>query len=336
MALFGSGKRITALGRDKAAMPAAMPGVISGFGGGTFNMDGTQATPAARESQTNSVGDKALRGYAIREAAPPISEPQRVNGAPSAAAMQSRPLGGSMRQGFDYDAAMRALAGEQKRPGILPYALAAIGDALANHYGNGGGSAVAMLNQMQLDQRARADAAKAQIARWQYQDFARQNEADLGASVPFTIGRDRVQFNPSTGQSEVLYDGPEDFELYAAELGLEPGSDAYFRAVEDYVLRSSGPSAHARDKELDDYRTGNDVRMENLRFGNRQRMEGLRQGNRLETIRSRPAPLGRGGGRDAAGQGGGSLPVVSSPAEAARLPKGTRFRTPDGRVKVVP
>ncbi len=317
-------------------MAALMPGVISGYGGGTFNMDGTQATPATGELQTADMSDKALRGYAIREGLPPMPQPQQGNGAPSAATMQNRPLGSSMRQGFDYDAAMRALAGEQKRPGILPYALAAIGDALVNHYGNGGGNAVSMLNQMQLGQRARANAAQAQIAKWQYQDFARQNEADLGASAPFTIGRDRVQFNPATGQSQVLYDGAEDFELYAAELGLEPGSDGYFRAVEDYVLRSSGPSAHSRDLELDDYRTANDERMEGLRFGNRQRMEGLRQNNRLETIRARPAPAGRGGGRATAGQGGDGLPVVSSPAEASRLPKGTRFRTPDGRVKVVP
>lgn len=33
---------------------------------------------------------------------------------------------------------------------------------------------------------------------------------------------------------------------------------------------------------------------------------------------------------------GGNLPVVNSPEEARRLPSGTRFRTPDGREKVVP
>ncbi|MEP0323319.1 hypothetical protein [Bauldia litoralis] len=32
----------------------------------------------------------------------------------------------------------------------------------------------------------------------------------------------------------------------------------------------------------------------------------------------------------------GDVPVVNSPAEAARLPSGTVFRTPDGRTKVVP
>jgi hypothetical protein len=34
--------------------------------------------------------------------------------------------------------------------------------------------------------------------------------------------------------------------------------------------------------------------------------------------------------------GGGDIPTVQSPAEAMRLPRGTKFRTPDGRIKVVP
>lgn len=33
---------------------------------------------------------------------------------------------------------------------------------------------------------------------------------------------------------------------------------------------------------------------------------------------------------------GGDLPTVSTPEEAAKLPPGSRFRTPDGRVKIVP
>ena len=40
-------------------------------------------------------------------------------------------------------------------------------------------------------------------------------------------------------------------------------------------------------------------------------------------------------GAAGAGSGGGALPTVRTPAEAAKLPKGTRFRTPDGRIKVV-
>jgi hypothetical protein len=37
-------------------------------------------------------------------------------------------------------------------------------------------------------------------------------------------------------------------------------------------------------------------------------------------------PRSRGGG------GGGALPVVSSPDQARKLPAGTKFKTPDGRV----
>lgn len=162
----------------------------------------------------------------------------------------------------------------------------------------------------------------------------------LDASKPFTIGRDRVQFDPVTGQSSVVFNGPQDFELYAAELGLEPGTPEYFAAVEDFVLRSSGPSAHERDLELDDFRTENDAELEGLRQTNRERMEGLRQTNRekLEGTRQRnrltvrTTPPARAVGRG----GGDNLPVVSTPAEARRLPSGTRFRTPGGKVKVVP
>jgi hypothetical protein len=336
--------------RGGAAQSSQMlPGVIGGYGGGTFNMDGTQVTPAGGADvgvlpspslsamQRGTQSDKADAGYSIREASPSMNTIADETGPvePSPAMPQPQPLGGSLRQGFDYDAAMRAMVGEKPKNNTVAMILAAIGDGLASYNGQQPWAMRSILQQRQGYQDRLVQAAQA-LAGWRYRDFARQNEADLNASAPFTIGRDRVQFNPATGKSEVLYNGPEDSELYASQLGLEPGTEPYFRAVEDYVLRSSGPSAHSRDKELDDYRTGNDARMEDLRFGNRRKIEGLRQGNRLEAIRTRPAPVGRSGGRAGAGQGGDGLPVVSSPAEAARLPKGTRFRTLDGRVKMVP
>lgn len=348
MALFGSGKRLAALKGRPVDPSQMMPGVVSGYGGGTFNMDGTHVTPttgadgsvmqvepAAVLAQSGTQNGKAEAGYAIRAALPPTNAERGETTTASPSIPQPQPLGGSMRQPFDYDAAMQRLVGDKPKQSPWAVAAAIIGDALMSSSGGRPFAVQNLIARRQGYQDRRAEATR-MLTDWQYKDYARQNEADLKAAAPFTIGRDRVQYNPANGMAEVLFDGPEDFELYASELGLEPGTDDYFRAVEDYVLRSSGPSAHTRDLALDDYRTGNDVRMEGLRFGNRQRMEGLRQSNRLETIRSRPAPVGRGGGRSQAGQGGESLPVVSSPAEASRLPKGTRFRTPDGRVKVVP
>lgn len=97
----------------------------------------------------------------------------------------------------------------------------------------------------------------------------------------------------------------------------------------------------ARDVGLDDHRTANDLRMEGVRQGNRVGMENLRQRNRgsLEdarqsnrlTLRTTPqAP------RSAKATGGGDIPTVRTPEEAMRLPSGTRFRTPNGQIKVVP
>jgi hypothetical protein len=57
---------------------------------------------------------------------------------------------------------------------------------------------------------------------------------------------------------------------------------------------------------------------------------GYRQLAPIEEI-LRPA-----GGRSGAAPGGGDMPLVQNPADAQRLPPGTRFRTPDGRVLEVP
>lgn len=123
-------------------------------------------------------------------------------------------------------------------------------------------------------------------------------ESHLHASRPFTIGRNRLQFDPATGQTTTLYDGQEDFEIYAERHGLVPGTEAYERAIEDYILRSSGPSAHDRDLELDDHRTENDRELEGYRQENRLGLEGVRQDNRLQLRRTPPAraPSSRSGG----------------------------------------
>lgn len=106
-------------------------------------------------------------------------------------------------------------------------------------------------------------------------------DSNLEASRPFTIGRDRLQYDPTTGNVDVLFNGPEDFEIYAQTRGLEPGSEEYFQAAEDFVLRSSGPSAHQRRLDLDDYRTANDRSLEGYRQQNRVDLENTRQDHRV-------------------------------------------------------
>lgn len=248
------------------------------------------------------------------------------------------PLGGSMRAPFDYDAARKALVGDQKKISPWAWGLAALGDALTS-YGGSEPWAVQNLSQMQSAQTERMRQASATLAGWQRDDYEASRDADLKAANPFTIGRNRLQFDPTTGEVATLYDGAEDAEIYADALGLERGSQEWTQAYEDFVLRGSGPSAHLRDMELDDHRTGNDrslegyrqgnrISLENLRQRNRSSMEGQRQSNRMTLRQTPPAP------RISSARQGGGVVEVKTPAEARKLPKGTRFRTPDGKVMV--
>lgn len=250
----------------------------------------------------------------------------------------SQALGGSMRQPFDYEAAREALQGDQRKISPWAYALAIVGDTLARQ---GGSQPYAVQNLMGMKQ-AQADrrlAAAEQIAKWQYGDYARQSEADLKAANPFTIGRNRLQYDPTSGEVATLYDGAEDAEIYADALGYDRNSPDWTRAYEDFVLRGSGPSAHSRDIELDDHRTGNDrslegyrqenrVSLEGIRQRNRSSMEGQRQSNRMTLRQTPPAPRASGTRPDT------SIVEVSSPEEARKLPKGTVFRNSAGRVMV--
>tara|TARA_R110000824_G_scaffold31825_3_gene103192 strand:+ start:3309 stop:4238 length:930 start_codon:yes stop_codon:yes gene_type:complete len=90
---------------------------------------------------------------------------------------------------------------------------------------------------------------------WEVQDAQDKRNAPQF----FMSNGDRVMLNPSTGQTTVLYDGQEPFEDYAQALGIEPGTDEYTTALQDYVLKSSGPTAYDYDVRLDSVRTGNDI-----------------------------------------------------------------------------
>ncbi len=250
------------------------PGMIGGYGGGTFNMDGSQATPVGGWS----VG---ADGETTGDGAPARSMPsQRMP--------QGGPLGGSMRQPFDYEAAKAALVGEAPKVKDWQKVLAVVGDALVAH---GGGQPMAMRNitARQDDYSKRQFQAAQQILDWQYGDYEAQRDADLRAANPYTIGRERLAYDPATGQTDVLYRGRQDAEIYADSLGFDRDSEEWGAVVEDYVLRSSGPSAHQRDMEIDDHRTANDRSLEGYRQQNRLQMEGARQSNRRGMVDYRNA-----------------------------------------------
>lgn len=250
----------------------AMPGPISGYGGGTFNMDGSQATPVDHWSID---ADGQTAGAPMRSA-------------PSDGMAQGGPLGGSMRQPFDYEAAKAILAGEKPKIKDWQKVLAVLADMAT---AAGGGQPYAMRNIMarQDDYSKRQFEAAKQILGWQHGDYEAQIEADLRAANPFTIGRERLGYDPATGQVDVLYQGRQDGEIYADSLGFDRGSEEWNAALEDYILRSSGPSAHQRDMEIDDYRTANDRSLEGYRQQNRLQMEGARQGNRRGMVDYRNA-----------------------------------------------
>lgn len=185
-----------------------------------------------------------------------------------------------------------------------------VGDALAM---NSGGQPI-YARQQQQQRALKAQQAKTLADRqWQY-DMAMQkrdwqtqdDEAKRNAPQPFMSNGDRVIFNPVTGQAEKVYDGQEAFEDYAEALGYEPGTPEYFEAVQDAMLKSSGPTAHGFDVQMDNVRTNNDIRYKGVPT--------YRQQN--------PAPRAGGGRR------GRSRPVKVKSGEQS-------ITTADGRKQVV-
>ena len=199
-----------------------------------------------------------------------------------------RPLGGSMREPFNYDQAMQALLPPEPQHSkthntlmtVLDVAAAAMAGAAGQPYTSG-------LAAQRKERSKRSYEANTLVQGWKHGDWQNQNEADLKAADPFTIGRDRLAYNPATGQTDNLFHGPADWEAFAASKGLTPGTPEYFKAVDDYVLRTAGPSAMENFSALDDHRTENDKSLESLQSSNRRGLEYLRQtgSSSLETQR---------------------------------------------------
>ena len=264
--------------------PTPLPGPVSGYGGGTFNMDGSQATPV------NRVGD-GPRGA----------------------------------ERADYAAMLQNAVGPAPKMNTGQRIASIVGPMLMAASGNQAG-ATQMIQAMQgrKDDYARRQQNAAMTAiQWQRDDD--QEAAKRNAPQFFSGNEDRVRFDPTTGRSQRVYDAPQDFEDYAAAAGHAPGSPEYFRAAEDYVLRGNGPTASGFDRDLELLRTLGRYQLEDKRQQNRAALRGQPTYRDLNP----PPPRAAAPRRDA-------LPVVSSPADALKLPSGTRFKTPDGKVKVRP
>lgn len=263
---------------------------------------GTDTLPALPPSGLPSVRSQGIFG---------TSQSAQPDGAfPAVSAMGERLAsngfpGRPVGQSFDYDGALASMLPQRKKRSDLQKVLSIAAPVLMGLAGNQAGANAFISNQQArraADERQRLSALS-MIQRWKHDDFARQNGADLRASAPRVIGRSMVQYDPNSGGVNELYDGPEDFESYAETMGLEPGTQEYFDAVEDYVLKSDGPTAYEHDKGLDDYRTGNRLRIEGARQGNRESLEGIRQRNRVTT---RGLPTYRDANPRAGGRGGGT------------------------------
>jgi len=309
----------------------AMPGVISGYGGGTWNADGSMPTPAGYalpavlQAPNSSAGMPvrpqgggnlfaASRKYPLwaggagssADVAPQGTDAPSAPPAPQAPASGVPQISPTFDAKGEYDSILQQLEPPKQQATlghVLTRALQILGPAMMAAGGNqaGADAAIARLAQQRRDTQLNQQTLALQLLKWKQQEYARSAELAADTSKPFTIGHDRVQYDPTTGQAHTLYHGPQDFEAYAAAQGVEPGTEAYNQAVQDYVLRSSGPTALDNSETLDHYRTGNRASLEGLRQKNRLSMEGVRQGNRL-TLRGTPSyhdihPLpSRGGG----------------------------------------
>ena len=279
-----------------------LPGPIAGSGGGLWNMGANQATPvdggifqpsgpmvsasglptmqspdAPGGSGMPNTNPHETGGHSGSQPGEPML-PDSNNADPTqgATAIPALPGATNLRerqftQPFNYDAAIAALMPKPEKHSTLrniariaaPVLMAMSGNqALANEF---------LANQRQQhDQRDKQTHDALELgAKWKYQDHARQMGADLRASTPFSIGRDRLQYDPQSGSVDTLYAGQEPFEEYASTMGYEPGTPEYFKAAEDYVMRGDGPSAFSRKTALDDHRTANDRNLEGYRYGHR-------------------------------------------------------------------
>lgn len=110
-----------------------------------------------------------------------------------------------------------------------------------------GRALVGVQDQKRLDHEAGLDRRyrEAQIAEME----RKATEPDVKV-----IGNNLVRFGRGGADPEAIYTAPMEGERYALSLGLAAGTPEYERAVQDYVLRSNGPTALDADQQMADYR----------------------------------------------------------------------------------
>jgi hypothetical protein len=123
--------------------------------------------------------------------------------------------------------------------------------------GNAAG-ALAQTNEQRAATERQAAQWKAEQARYDLERQDKLDERNWEHNKPeyFSGTEDRLKLDPSTGEVSTVYDAPRPEQDYARALGLDPNSPEGHKAIEDYVLRSSGPTAQAGDTSLEDLRYG--------------------------------------------------------------------------------
>ncbi len=259
------------------------------------------------------------------EGASPSYSPPDPRDAPRLPGSEPREKKLSYWQGGDKMGTWDAIAG----------VAAVLGDALAPQSGMGGGS-VAMLSkgrQAQLASIAAAQKAEkiaGAMRKLGYSDdevtLAMTDTDSIGSNFNTRLGTRVVAPGSSivTGSAngqQVTHSQPNGWDAYAAAQGLRPGTPGYKQALQDYVLRGNGPTAFDYDTQLDDHRTGNDLRLEGQRQGNRMR---VRQTPTYRDTHAPPPRIGAPAGR----AGAANAPRMPKVAEG---PNGQKLYLRNGR-----
>jgi len=202
------------------------------------------------------------------------------------------------------------------RGGLGSRLLEGLGE-FATYYtaGHGNPASLAVLGQRlrqpELDREAayrqqQIDVRRAEIER----QAARDNQPTI------RVVNGQIYSVPKDGSEPTqIGDVPSQAEQYAESLGLTPDDPDWDEAVQDYVLRSYGPTA-----------TAGRVALENTRQGNRKELEGIRQSNRVALRgvptwgNTHPRPSGGGGGGHTSG-GRATMAGVIAPI-LAKLSRG--------------